>query len=80
MSDEDEDDEMIEVITEKEITIDHPVFEDSVAERIYAFSLLMQATSTVEDEAIRELGLNMMQAVIRVVGGPNNSVLSVAKK
>jgi hypothetical protein len=34
----------------------------------------------MEEEHIRELGINMMQAIIRSVGGTSTSVLSVAKK
>lgn len=80
MSDEDEDEEMFEVIPAEEITLDHPVFEDYIAERIYSFSLLMRVTSEIEEEHIRELGINMMQAVIRSVAGTNTSVVAVAKK
>lgn len=80
MSDEDDFEDMIEILPAEEIALEHPVFEDSVAERTYSFTLLMRATSEMEEEHIRELGINMMQAIIRSVGGTSTSVLSVAKK
>lgn len=77
---DEEDEDMIEIVPAEDVSLEHPVFEDSVAERTYAFSLLMRMTSEMEEETVRELGINMMQAIIRSIGGTGQNVTSVVRK
>jgi hypothetical protein len=81
MSDgDDEYEDMIELLSAEDASAYHPVFEDAVAERTYAFSLLMRTTSEIEEETVRELGVNMMQAIIRSIGGTGQNITAVVRK
>lgn len=81
MSDgDDEDEEMFELLPSDDASAFHPVFEDAVAERTYAFSLLMRTTSEIDEETVRELGINMMQAIIRSIGGGAHNITPVVRK
>lgn len=49
---------------------DYPLMSDEVAERAIAFAYLVTRLETVEDAQLRELGANMLQAMIRSIRTP----------
>jgi hypothetical protein len=57
----------------------HPTFSDKVSEQVYAFKLLMTETDKIKDPALRDLGVNMMGAMIRIVGGEKTPKLSTVR-
>lgn len=77
--DEDMEDE-IAILDSASAASDHPYFEDYVAERTYSFSLLITTVAEIEDEGLRELGTNMLQAIIRTISSGSTSISAVTKK
>lgn len=77
--DEDMEDE-IAILENTNVGSDHPYFEDYVAERTYSFSLLLTTVAALEDEGLKELGTNMLQAVIRTIATSSSSISAVTKK
>lgn len=49
---------------------DYPLMSDEVAERAIAFAYLVTRLETIEDAQLRELGANMLQAMIRSIRTP----------
>lgn len=57
---------------------DFPMLTDFVAERTIAFTYLAERAATFDDD-IKEVAVNMLQAIIRSIKTPASASISVAK-
>lgn len=62
-------------------TEDFPIFTDFVAERALAFSILAKKANQMEPGEIRDLSLNMLQALVRSIKtAPQAELVAVQQK
>ena len=60
---------------------DFPIFTDFVAERALAFSILAKKANQMEPGEIRDLSLNMLQALVRSIKtAPQAELVAVQQK
>jgi hypothetical protein len=60
---------------------EYPIFTDFVAERALAFSILAKKANQMEPGEIRDLSLNMLQALVRSIKtAPQAELVAVQQK
>lgn len=60
---------------------EYPIFTDFVAERALAFAILAKKAQTMDDGQIKDLSLNMLQALVRSIKtAPQAELVAVQQK